>query len=140
MFYSNDPQEMRSHYFLSWQKYQSEQPLNALEKQIVAVIEAHKDYDALFSARTIEEFLDLADYYASAFLHFGLHLAIRDQLSLDKPTGILKAYHRLVAKYSDLHHVEHLLMEQLQTHLWNSFHGQCPINEKQYLEACQTIR
>lgn len=70
------------------------------------------------------------------FLHMGLHLAIRDQVSTDRPSGIAGIYQQLLNKYADNLAVEHLLMESLAECLWQAQRNQSMIDETSYLNAC----
>lgn len=140
MFYSQDPQAIRSQFFLSWQKHKQKQSLNALEKQIVNVIELHPEYHPLFNGENLEEFLSKASENSEVFLHLGLHLTIRDQIELNRPLGIMGIYQNLMLKYANNHAVEHLLMEQLQIYLWHSMHAAAQPDENEYLTLCKKIR
>ena len=54
------------------------------------------------------------------FLHMGLHLAVREQLSVDRPPGIRDLKGQLQARYGDAHRAEHALMEALGEELWTA--------------------
>jgi Domain of unknown function (DUF1841) len=67
------------------------------------------------------------------FLHMGLHLAVREQLSVDRPLGIRDLKRLLQARYGDAHRAEHALMEALGEELWVAQRdGRVP-DERQYL-------
>jgi len=44
------------------------------------------------------------------FLHMGLHLAVREQLSIDRPPGVREIQQALAARLGE-HDAEHVLME-----------------------------
>ena len=67
------------------------------------------------------------------FLHLGLHLAVREQISIDRPAGIRDLQRQLQAHYGDAHRAEHALMESLGEELWTAQRdGRAP-DERQYL-------
>ena len=67
------------------------------------------------------------------FLHMGLHLAVREQLIVDRPPGVRDLQRQLQARYGDAHRAEHALMEALGEELWTAQRdGRAP-DERQYL-------
>ncbi|CDZ76084.1 hypothetical protein BN59_00348 [Legionella massiliensis] len=135
MFYGNSIQDTRQLFFTSWQKYRKKQPLEPIEQQLVAVIIDHPEYHSMLEAPAgmTEQsyFPELGQ--TNPFLHMGLHLTIRDQISTDRPEGILQAYKKLLEKYSDQLTVEHLMMESLAECLWQAQRNSSPPDEKNYL-------
>ncbi|KTD36579.1 hypothetical protein Lnau_1563 [Legionella nautarum] len=141
MFYGDNVQDTRQLFFSSWQKYKQKLPLQPLEQQLVAVIIDHPEYQALLE--TSNKPLDQAYFpelgQTNPFLHMGLHLAIREQVSTDRPTGIAQVYKNLLQKYSDSLIVEHLMMDSLAECLWKAQRDQCPPDENQYLAALNQL-
>jgi hypothetical protein len=63
----------------------------------------------------------------------GLHLAVREQISIDRPPGVRDLKRELQARYGDAHLAEHALMEALGEELWKAQReGRAP-DERQYL-------
>ena len=141
MFYGDNVQDTRQLFYLSWQKYRQNQPLLPLEQQIVDVIIPHPEYHALLEATNSEHeqayFPELGQ--SNPFLHMGLHLAVRDQVTMDSPRGIASIYHQLVVKFIDIIAVEHLFMEHLAECLWQAQRSQSMPDEAAYLHACQEL-
>ncbi len=141
MFYGNSPQDTRQLFFSSWQKYQRKQPLSALEKQIVDVIIDHPEYHAMFAS--VLSHHDQAYFpeqgQTNPFLHMGLHLAIRDQVAIDRPIGMAAIYKQLLKKYNDPITVEHLLLDPLAECLWNAQRNQGMVDEASYVNACRKL-
>lgn len=137
MFYGDNVQDTRKMFFLSWQKYLQKQPLQPLEQQLVAVIKDHPEYHAVLENPAGST--DKAYYpelgQTNPFLHMGLHLAVRDQISTDRPVGILKIYKDLLKKYKEPLAVEHLLIDCFAECLWQAQRNNQPPDEKQYLES-----
>jgi len=69
----------------------------------------------------------------------GLHLAVLDQIQLDKPKGIRTVYQQLMQKYQNTHEVEHRLMDVLQMMLWQAQEKQQLPDEQVYLRLCQEL-
>lgn len=141
MFFGTSIQETRQMFYTSWRKYKQKQPLLPLEEQIVQVIAQHPEYHAwleqpLESIGTIQAPLPEG---TNPFLHMGLHLAIRDQMTLDRPTGIQAIYHALLRRYNDPASVEHQLMAELATCLWHAQQDNALPNEADYLAACRKL-
>ncbi|KTC88122.1 MULTISPECIES: DUF1841 family protein [Legionella] len=141
MFYGDNVQDTRQLFFSSWQKYKQKLPLQPLEQQLVAVIIDHPEYQAMLE--TPNKQLDQAYFrelgQTNPFLHLGLHLTIRDQVSTNSPRGIAEVYKNLLQKYSDSLTVEHLMMDSLAECLWKAQRDQCPPDEKQYLVALNRL-
>jgi hypothetical protein len=69
----------------------------------------------------------------------GLHLAIREQVATNRPSGIKNIYASLVNKYGDPLTVEHLMMDQLAECLWLSQKNNLPPDEQHYLNALEEL-
>lgn len=141
MFYANNVQDTRQMFFTSWQKYRQKQPLQPLEQQLVAVINDHPEYQALLES---SPGLTEQTYYpelgqTNPFLHMGLHLAIREQVSTDRPVGISEAYKKLLIRYNDRLAVEHIMMDVLAECLWQAQRNNCAPDEKIYLSSLKKL-
>lgn len=136
MLFSQDRQALRQMYRTAWKKATLQQKLTALEAQIAGVIKDHPEYH-----REIESGLD-QDYLPAAgqtnpFLHMSLHLAVRDQLSTNRPGGIVALYELLLERHGDAHDAEHLLTECMGQELWQAQRdGRMP-DEQRYLQLVQ---
>lgn len=135
MFYGENVQDTRQLFFASWQKYKQKIPLQPLEQQLVAVIIDHPEYQTMLENSTSPHdqayFPELGQ--TNPFLHMGLHLAIRDQIALDKPVGIAQIYQSLLQKYADTLVVEHLMMDSLAECLWTAQRNNCLPDEQHYV-------
>jgi len=102
-------------YLASWRKFQAQLPLQPLEKQVAAVIAEHPEYipwlegaeDVLHAEFTPEGGRE------NPFLHMGMHLALREQLSTDRPAGFAALHRRLCEHFGDAHQAEHALLTPL---------------------------
>jgi uncharacterized protein DUF1841 len=131
--YSRD--QLRLAYAQAWGKHLARSPLAPLEAQIADVIEAHPEYQRIVAdADTAVGFeQSLGQPAENPFLHMGLHLAVREQLSVDRPPGICDLKRQLQTRCGDAHRAEHALMEALGEELWMAQReGRAP-DERQYL-------
>ena len=138
MLFGQTPHETRALFFISWKKYKHHQPLEALERQLVDVICMHPEYHVLLEQDSndwMENGIPSVNG-TNPFLHMGLHLAIREQVALNRPYGITEIYQTLLQKHQDPCNVEHLLMEPLAACLWHSQQHQIPPDEITYLQEC----
>ena len=71
------------------------------------------------------------------FLHINLHLALRDQLSINQPAGIKNAYDTLLVKLKDEHAVEHLLMDCIAEMIFSSQKNHTPMDHQAYFQCIQ---
>ncbi|MBA2710637.1 MAG: DUF1841 family protein [Tatlockia sp.] len=141
MFYGDNVQDTRKMFFTSWQKYRQKQPLQPLEQQLVAVIKDHPEYHALLENSSGPN--DQAYYpelgQTNPFLHLGLHLAVRDQISTDRPAGIIEIYKNLIKKYKESLVVEHLIIDRFAECLWQAQRNNQAPDDKKYLESLREL-
>ena len=131
--YSRD--QLRLAYAQAWAKHLARSPLAPLEAQIADVIEAHPEYQGIVADadRAVGFEKNAAAGAENPFLHMGLHLAVREQLIIDRPPGIRDLERQLRARRGDAHRAEHALMEALGEELWRAQRdGRAP-DEQQYL-------
>ncbi len=135
MFYGNSVQDTRTMYFTSWHNYQQQKPLSSLEQQIVQVILDHPEYHAMMEQNNLQDYQYFPELgQSNPFLHMGLHLAIREQITTNRPSGIHAAFQQLMAKYKDPLAVEHLMMDRLAECLWLAQKNNSAPDEHAYLE------
>src|SRR5919201_2864589 len=97
MFAGQSREQLRRMYSEAWRKLNARLPLEPLEAQIADVIAEHPEHvpflgsgeEALAAEFTPETGRE------NPFLHMGLHLAIRDQIATDRPSGIARVYREL---------------------------------------------
>jgi hypothetical protein len=131
--YSRD--QLRRAYAEAWAKHQAGSLLAPLEAQIADVIAAHPEYQSLVAdADSAVGFEQTSGQVAeNPFLHMGLHLAIREQITVDRPPGIRDLMRLLQERFAEAHRAEHALMEALGEELWTAQRdGRAP-DEARYL-------
>ena len=111
--YSRD--QLRRTYAEAWRKHIAKLPLAPLEALICDVVVVHPEYHGLVSdAEMAVAFEPVRSGAAeNPFLHLGLHLAIREQIVIDRPPGVTELHRQLQARCGDGHRAEHVLMEAL---------------------------
>ena len=131
--YSRD--QMRLAYSQAWARHVARAPLTPLEAQIADVIGLHPEYQRLVAdADTAVAFeQNTAGSSDNPFLHMGLHLAVREQIAIDRPPGIRDLQRQLQGRYGDAHLAEHAMMECLGEELWKAQRDGRPPDEQRYL-------
>jgi hypothetical protein len=128
-------------YLDAWRKHQARQPLTPLEAMIAEVVALHPEYHALLEkgeAALEKDFLpELGE--SNPFLHMGMHLGIREQLSTDRPAGIKNLHRQLLVRLQDAHSVEHAMMECLGRVMWEAQRAGVAPDEREYLRCLQGL-
>lgn len=139
MIFSNDRNTLRLMYVYAWQKRLQNLPMDALEHMIADVIAMHPEYHTLLSdeerALTFEESSEQGS--SNPFLHLGMHLGLREQISTDRPAGIRAAYEKLLRRTGDVMESEHRMIACLLRTLQDAS-GHEP-DERVYLECLQRL-
>ena len=139
VFDSHTREQLRQAYSDAWRKHQQRSPLTPLETMIADVIGAHPEYQAIVSD------LDAAVAFEpgaaaggeNPFLHMGLHLAVREQISIDRPPGVRELHAQLQKRYGDVHYAEHALMDALAETLWEAQRNGHAPDEAKYLRLAR---
>jgi len=136
MFYTNNRNQLRQFYYDTWQKHKTHQALNDLEKQILAIMLEHPEYQNTFENNATTSTQDFSETLGQAnpFMHMGLHLAVRDQIALDQPPGIQQLFQQQLNKGQKPHDLEHQIMDILAEQLWQDTQAQKPLDMANYLE------
>ena len=141
MMFGQDRDQLRRFFIEAWRKQCEGLPLQPLEAEIAAVVTEHPEYHPLLADPEHALALD-ADPEAgqsNPFLHMGMHLAIREQLSTDRPPGILSVFQALRQRSGDPHDAEHRLMECLGECLWEAARTGQPPDDHAYLECARRL-
>lgn len=104
--YTDDRNAYRRMFFNVWQKHLKKLLLEPVEAQVLNVILAHPEYHTMLDdPKTFmsQEF----ELEENPFFHMSLHIALREQLQLDRPAGIKQIYQTLMQKYPTAGDAEH---------------------------------
>lgn len=140
--FGNQRQDTREVFFRTYEKLQRRELLEGIETIVGRVIKAHPEYHSLLQQR--EAYAD-RDYLPqqgepNPFLHMGMHVAIEEQLSLDRPRGIRAAYEGLLLRLADPHAAQHQVMECLGEMMWQAQRQNAAPDEDRYIECLQQQR
>ena len=140
LFAGSSRQELRLLYVESWRKFSAGLPLAPMESLIGDVVAMHPEYHTLLEdADKAQEFEPPATEAArNPFLHMGLHLAVREQISVNRPPGIRALANALEAKLGP-HQWEHALMQALGDTLWDAQRAGTAPDEMHYLRRARGL-
>jgi hypothetical protein len=131
--------QLRQAYSDAWRKHVAGSPLTPLESMLADVIGLHPEYQALVqdgdAALAFEP--GAAPVAENPFLHMGLHMAVREQVAIDRPPGVRDLHRRLQAQCGDVHGAEHALMEALAETLWEAQTDGRTADENRYLSLAR---
>ncbi len=141
LFSGQDREAMRNAWRTAWGRHLGRLPLAPLQAQMTEVIALHPEYHAQLTENPglsprVHEDTEIA---GRVFLHLGLHLALREQLTTDRPKGIALVHRRLRAAHRESHEAEHRMIEVLERTLWEAQRAGRPPDEAQYLEALRRL-
>lgn len=130
-------EQARQFFFDAWRKYQQREMLTAMEDMALEVILLHPEYQRMLEMP--ERYQD-KDYLpemgdTNPFLHMSMHVAIKEQVSIDQPSGIRKRFQRLLQKTGDEHVATHQLMECLAEMIWQAQRDKTALDATVYFEC-----
>ena len=134
-------EQSRQMFFNAWNKHKNQQVLEPIESMIVDVIQLHPEYHTFIEK---PETTQDKDYFpetgeTNPFLHMGLHIAIKEQLSINQPFGIKDQYNKLLTKHQDPHIVEHKIMECLAQMIWEAQRNNAFPDNQAYLSCLKSL-
>lgn len=115
-------EQARQLFFDTWRKYRQREILSGIETIALEVILLHPEYHDILSDP--ERYLD-KDYLpemgdTNPFLHMSMHVAIKEQLSINQPVGICERFARLQKNCRSEHVAAHQTMECLAEMIWQA--------------------
>lgn len=132
-------EQARDFLFEAWRKYCAGEPLTAMDSMAVEVIALHPEYHEMLNGRDryMENYRD-RDYppeygETNPFLHLGMHIAIREQVSIDQPGGVRGHHQALSVKWGSVLDAEHEMMDCLAEMIWQSQRNRCAPDANLYL-------
>ncbi|HUX74918.1 MAG TPA: DUF1841 family protein [Steroidobacteraceae bacterium] len=132
-------EQLRRAYTEAWSKRRAGAPLAPLQSMIADVVEMHPEYQGLVqdAHAALTAGGDAAGARENPFLHMGLHLAVGEQLSIDRPPGVRALHRQLLAACGDPHAALHALMQALGETLWEAERRGAAPDERHYLELAR---
>ena len=139
MIFGQDRKQLRTMYAEAWRKQCERLPMSPLEAQIAAIIELHPEYHADITSDDLDRDYTPDGGQTNPFLHMGLHLGIREQVSTNRPPGIANILEVLGAKLGDAHAAEHRMIDCLAETLWEAQNQNRAPDEAKYLERLRRL-
>ena len=135
--FSSDRNTLRKVFFDAWQKHQQHAPVEPLEAQLIDIMLVHPEYHTILDDPATFQAEDFPE--GNPFLHMSLHLAIREQISTNRPAGIKEIHTALSHKLDDPLTAEHAMMEWLGQVLWQAQQSNAMPDEQIYLEMLRKL-
>jgi hypothetical protein len=141
MYFQQDRNELRQTYFDVWRRRADKARLEPMELLILGVMEEHPEYHGFLDDPDASLDRDFSPEYGQSnpFLHMGMHIAIREQLTTDRPPGFAEAYAAVVRQCGDSHEAEHRILECLAETLWRAHRDGASPDELDYLDKVRTL-
>jgi len=138
--FSNSRDELRRQWLQAWKKARDGTILTPLETQLIDLIIEHPEYHTWLEEgdSCVQDEFHPEGGQSNPFLHLSMHLAIREQVSTNRPSGIANVYKKLSCRYS-ISDAEHTMMEALGSALWNAQRAGVTPDEREYLESLQRL-
>ncbi len=140
--FTQDRKQIRGLFFRAWHNYRNGLPLEGIEKIIIDVALRHPEYRIhLENAERYED----RDYspemgMTNPFLHMGMHIAIEEQLSIDRPAGIRSRYQNILKRAGNTHAAQHQMIECLGEMLWQAQRNRTPPDEAVYFACLERLQ
>lgn len=130
-------QDVRRFFCEAFRKHRHNQILTPLEAIARDWIIEHPEYDDALADvdKALEADYSVEQGQANPFLHLSMHLSISEQISIDQPPGIRKAFQALAQRKGSEHEAHHEIMECLGETIWNSQRSGLPPDSAAYLES-----
>jgi hypothetical protein len=123
-------------FFRAWRSYRQGLPLAGIDALALDVILQHPEYHALLDDAQRYRDKDFVDE-SNPFLHMSLHMALEEQLSIDQPPGIRRAWEALLARAGERHRALHEALECLAETVWRSQRDAAPPDAAAYLSCLE---
>ncbi len=141
LFSGESREELRRRYLEAWRRFSAREPLDPLQRQLAALIADHPEYIPWLEAgeAALEAEFTPEGGRENPFLHMSLHLAIREQVSTDRPAGIAAVQRELARRLGSEHAAEHAMIEPLAQVLWEAQRSARMPDEQSYLERLRRL-
>lgn len=134
--FGNNRNELRQVYLNCWQLKKNGLPMDPMQEVVANIIELHPEYQYLLEDEdSIHQDFSAELGETNPFLHMSMHIALHEQISTDRPTGIHDCFQKLCSLHGAVHDAEHAMMECLGESLWLAQRNQTAPDEAAYL-AC----
>jgi len=130
-------EQARQFFFDTWRKYRQREMLSGMEDMALEVILLHPEYHAMLDDTERYHHKDYLPEMGDTnpFLHMSMHIAIKEQLSIDQPVGILKRFERLLKETGNEHDAMHQVMECLAEMIWQAQRSRSALDASIYFDC-----
>ena len=129
--------QVRQLFFDTWRKYRQREILSGMEDMALEIILLHPEYQVILNDadryRDKDYLPEMGD--TNPFLHMSMHIAIKEQLSIDQPVGIRDRFERLLKKAGSEHEAMHQIMECLAEMIWQAQRRQSAPDAEIYFDC-----
>ena len=134
-------EQARQLFFDTWRKYRQHEILSGIETIVLEVILIHPEYHSILD--DADRYLD-KDYSpemgdTNPFLHMSMHVAIKEQLSINQPIGICERFVRLQTNTRSEHTATHQVMECLAEMIWQAQRNQSSPDATIYFDCLDKL-
>jgi Domain of unknown function (DUF1841) len=106
-------------------------PMELLARDI---INAHPEYhDQVQAPDAMQREYGVEDGVVNPFMHMHMHLAVREQVSIDQPIGIRQLYTDLARRLDDAWEADHVIADALAEQIWQMQRNRLPFDSERYL-------
>ena len=114
--------------------------MDPMQEVVANIVELHPEYhDLLEDTDSIDQEFSAEFGESNPFLHMSMHIALHEQISTNRPSGINDCYQKLCILHGNPHEAEHAMMECLGEALWQAQRDQTVPDESKYLECLKKI-
>ena len=140
LLFGGSRDELRRGWLQAWQQARAGAVLTPLETQLAAIVGEHPEYHLWLEQGDAALQADFGPESGrtNPFLHLSMHMALREQVGTDRPTGIRRIHSRLSRQHG-AHDAEHRMIECLAEALWLSQRTGLPPDEPAYLDALRRL-
>jgi hypothetical protein len=136
--FTDDRNAYRQLFFETWNKHLKQLPLQAVEAQLLDVILVHPEYHALLERP--DQFMSQEfELEENPFFHMSLHISVREQIQMDRPTGIKMIYQNLIAAHANALDAEHKITDALAQAMFKAQVTGLPANENEYMAKLKEL-
>ena len=133
-----DRDRVRQVFVDTFRKSANGEALTPMEQIIATVIHEHPEYHSVLQHGEIAGDYTVEQGQTNPFLHMGMHITIREQISIDRPPGIAAAWRQLALR-EDPHSAEHRMLDCLAEILLQAQRDGAPPDEEAYLLAVRQL-
>ena len=130
----------RELFLRAWRKYRAKEELEGVERLIVAIELRHPEYHVMLdNPESVARDFSPDAGESNPFLHMGMHIAIEESVTTNRPAGIADLYRSIVRAAGDEHEAQHRIMECLGETLWEAGRSGVAPDEARYMECLRRL-